>query len=119
MFEIVQSFLRSINEKTHISQLLGKNNCLKIGLVSWDESFILVITEGKLDLLENTKGIKADYEIEGEIEAIRELLVGKEKLRCLAQNGRLKISANFRTTLLLESMFYLTKFQNDLEKINN
>ena len=56
-------------------------------------------------------------EIRGDLNAMKQLLEGKERLRVLEQNGQLSIPAPIRTTLLLESIFYLTKAQENFAKI--
>jgi hypothetical protein len=44
------------------------------------------------------------------------LLEGKEKLRNLLKKEQLKVIAPFRAVLLIESIFYLTKPEEQLTK---
>ena len=65
--------------------------------------------------MSNPKGVKA--EIYGEQEAMQEIISGKEKLRTFMKKGKVQVSAPFRTILLLESLFYLTKMDCTYAKI--
>ncbi|MDP4086354.1 MAG: SCP2 sterol-binding domain-containing protein [Bacillota bacterium] len=109
MIESANAFLRSVNEKAHLLQLFNKINFLKISLVSENENVYFALTNGKIELLNSNIEHVSSYEITGDLQAIIDLLEGKEKLRSLILSGRLETSASFRTTLLLESLFFLAK----------
>jgi hypothetical protein len=55
--------------------------------------------------------------ISGRQKELEELLEGKETLRSLMRKKQLMVSAPFRTILLLESLFYLTKASGRLREI--
>jgi hypothetical protein len=105
MDETVQSFLQIIRERSHVLQLL-KHTELLIILISGGKRIQIAIKDGDIYLEHDPDETVPTYEINGEI---KQLLEGKETLRYLVQKGKLKISAPFRTILLLESIFYLTK----------
>ena len=113
MEKTIKSFLQTINERSHVLQLI-KNTELLVTFVSMEKSIPIAIKNGKIFLSKDTDSTLINYEISGDIE---QLLEGEETLRYLVRKGRLKISAPFRTILLLESMFYLAKANQNLKKI--
>jgi hypothetical protein len=112
MMESVRDFIMTIKKRNHVLQLINTIDYLSIRLVSGDMSLLFAITNGELLMIEDESGEINTCKISGEMEAIKALLEGNEKLRVLLNSGLLKISAPFRTILLLESIFYLTKAEN-------
>jgi hypothetical protein len=108
MDETVHFFLQMIKERSHVLQLIN-NIELLVNLVSGEKRVLIAIKNGEVYLLHDTELIQTNYEISGDI---KKLLEGKETLRSLVRKGQLKISAPFRTILLLESIFYLTRAQD-------
>ncbi|WML45913.1 hypothetical protein [Neobacillus sp. PS3-40] len=109
MMESVQNFIMTIKERNHVLQLINTIDFLSVRLVSGNMSLLLAITNGELLMIEDEDEEINTCKISGEIETIKTLLKGNEKLRILLNRGLLKIYAPFRTILLLESIFYLTK----------
>jgi hypothetical protein len=118
MMESVRDFIMSTKERNHVLQLINTIDFLSIRLVSGNMSLLFAIANGELLMIEDeNEGINT-CKISGEIEAIKALLKGNEKLRILLNRGLLKISAPFRTILLLESIFYLTKAEKKHDENN-
>ena len=109
MIEALNNFLTKVKEQRHILPLI-ENADLRVNINTNQHSIQLVIKNGTIFTLQNQP---AKYEISGDLNAMTQLLEGKKRLRTL----KLSISAPLRTTLLLESLFYLTKAQEDFVKI--
>jgi hypothetical protein len=105
MDETVQSFLQTIKERPHVLQLINHTDLL-LTLVSGNRRVALSVKNGMIYLPQDTDAALANCEISGDIP---QLLEGKETLRNLVRKGKIQIVAPFRTVLLLESLFYLTK----------
>lgn len=104
-----QSFIKNISEKKHIQCLIEKDSCLTVSLHSKSERVAFIIRRGEIELSHDVDPSTCDYEITGEADALRDLLAGNEPLRQLAKKGRIENTPHFRITLLLESLFILTK----------
>jgi hypothetical protein len=110
MIEALQTFLAMIKEQEHLLPLIHNAN-LHVALQTKQETILLAIKNGKISTLPELANQQEKIVISGNINAMEQLLEGKETLRVLASLGQLKVSAPFRTTLLLESIFYLTNPQ--------
>ncbi|WP_223591964.1 hypothetical protein [Neobacillus bataviensis] len=109
MIEALNNFLTKVKVQGHILPLI-ENADLRVNLNTHQQSIQLVIKNGTIFTLQNQP---SKYEISGDINAMTQLLEGKQRLRTL----KLSISAPLRTILLLESLFYLTKAQQEFAKI--
>jgi hypothetical protein len=116
MEEMIQIFLSAIKKRCHVLKLIEKLDGLKIKLVCEGQEESLVFHRGEVFLLVTHNDSAAPYEITGQRNSIYCLLEGEEKLRTLMNNGQLKVKAPFRTILLIESIFYLTKPEERYEK---
>ncbi|HEY2419897.1 MAG TPA: hypothetical protein VGI04_00685 [Neobacillus sp.] len=112
MNEAVQNFIQTINGRDHVLQLLD-NTELHVRLVEGEEGILIALNNGKVYLQQETDSTLPVYEINGDI---KQLLNGTETLRSLVQKGKINITAPFRTILLLESIFYLTKAMENLQE---
>ncbi|MDQ0198887.1 hypothetical protein [Neobacillus ginsengisoli] len=117
MIETIQTFLQTIKERKHVLQLIQSTDKLMIHFISGPKTVPIALINGEFSWLHDTGEKFLACEIEGEGSAIQQLLEGKEKLRFLVKIGRLKVKAPFRTILMLESIFYLTKVGNELDQI--
>jgi hypothetical protein len=109
MKEMMQIFLTAIKKRGHILKLIEKVDELKIKLICEGQEDFLIFQRGEVFLHSDKSVTSYSYEINGQRESIYRLLEGKEKLRILIKDGQLKVKAPFRTILLIESIFYLTK----------
>jgi uncharacterized protein YjiK len=114
MMESVQAFLVKIKEQSHVLQLIKDIDYLTIKLVADGSSISFAIANQNVFILDNEDEEIRTCKIQGKIKDVEDLLKGKEKLRSLEKRGRLQISAPFRTILLIESLFYLTKSENPI-----
>jgi hypothetical protein len=118
MIEAMKTFLLTIKQQEHVVPLLKHLN-LRVNLVCEQQTLQLVIKEREILLLHDEEKTKTTSEIQGNQTAFIQLLEGKERLRVLERNGQITVSAPLRIVLLLESIFYLTKTQDDFLKITN
>jgi hypothetical protein len=117
MKEMIQIFISAIKKRGHVLKLIEKLDGLKIKLVCEGKEEFLVFHRGEAILITDNKEKAAIYEICGQLNSINSLFEGKEKLRNLINNRQLKVKAPLRTILLLESIFYLTRTEAQVEKI--
>jgi hypothetical protein len=117
MDEMIQIFLSAIKKRSHVLKLIEKLDGLKIKLVCEAQENILVFHRGEVVLFVGHNDSAVTCEISGHRGSIYNLLEGKEKLRILINNGQLKVKAPFRTILLFESIFYLTKPEEQYKKL--
>lgn len=117
MEELIQIFISAIKKRGHVLTLIEKLDVLKIKLVCEGKEEFLVFHQGEVILITNQEEKYAIYEICGQLNSIKSLLEGKEKLRNLINNRQLKVKAPLRTILLIESIFYLTRTVQQYEKI--
>lgn len=110
MIEYVQDFIDRINEREHIL-LLIEDVELKISFIIEEKQQMLSIffCHGEVILLNDMNTVYDSVEIYGEQCSFKVLMEGRETLRTLMKTGDLRVSAPFRTLLLLESLFYLGK----------
>lgn len=107
MKELVESFVKNLEQKEHIIELL-KTVKLDLTIGNNRESCSVFINDGMVSMSPTDGGISSiRVEIQGNTEAISSLLDGSLKLREGKIRNQLQIVGSFRQTLLLESMFYL------------
>jgi hypothetical protein len=111
MDEMIQIFLSAIKNRSHVLKLIENLDGLRIKLVCERLENLLVFHRGEVFLLVDNDESTISYVISGQRDSIYSLLEGKEKLRNLINNGQLNVKAPFRTILLIESIFYLTKLE--------
>lgn len=118
MMKAINTFLLAVKEREHIQPLIQYAD-LRVNLLCYQHQPIqLVIKNGEILILHDSENAdQLKNEISGSSEAMKWLLQGKERLRKMERQGELKVTASLRTALLLESIFYLTKAQNDFAKI--
>jgi hypothetical protein len=116
MEEMIQVFLSGIKRQCHVLKLIENLDGLKIKLICENAETILVFHRGEVfKLVENDESSES-YVIRGQRDSVYNLIRGNEKLRTLIHNKKLSLSAPFRTILLIESVFYLTKPEKQFEK---
>jgi hypothetical protein len=111
MEEMIQVFLSAIKKCDHVLKLIENLDGLKIKLVCENAEGLLVFQRGDVFSLVANDESSVTYVISGQQDSINSLLKGHQKLRTLIQNKKLGITAPFRTILLIESIFYLTKLE--------
>lgn len=116
MEEMIQVFLAAIKKHGHVLKMIEKSDGLTIKLVCEGQEDFLVFHRGEVILLVDCKDRAVTCEISGQRDSIYSLLEGKEKFRGLINNGQLQVKAPFRTILLIESIFYLTKSEERYRK---
>ncbi len=116
MEEMIQIFLAAIKKHGHILKLIEKMDGLTIKLVCEGQEDFLVFHRGEVILLVDYDDRAVTCDISGQRDSFYSLLEGKEKLRNLINNGLLNVKAPFRTILLIESIFYLTKPEERYKK---
>jgi hypothetical protein len=118
MIEVLKAFQLAIKQQGHILPLLEHRD-LRVNLVIEQATIQMIIKNREIFILHDSDETQTIAEVRGDLRAMKQLLEGKERLRTLERNGQLTISAPIRTTLLLESIFYLTKPQENFSKITN
>jgi hypothetical protein len=118
MIEALKIFQLAIKQKRHVLPLLEYID-LRVDLVCEQNVFPLNIKDGEIFMLHDCEGTQSTSEIRADLYTMKQLLEGKERLRVLERNGQLTLTAPIRTTLLLESIFYLTKAEENFPKITN
>ena len=111
MIDAVKTFLVKIKDQGHVLPLIHQAD-IQVNLHCDQQIIQLNIKNGGILFLQNLDGQQVKYEISGSPTAMKQLFEGTERLRVLEQQGQLKASTPLRTTLLLESIFFLTKAQN-------
>jgi hypothetical protein len=117
MFDTVQAFIQSINERKHVLTLI-EDTALTIEFRMKDETLSLFLKNGEVFLADEPCDPSNTFKISGEKESVKDLISGRDKFRTLLMKGDLQCSAPFRTTLLLESFFYLGKTEKLLAEIS-
>lgn len=117
MIEMIQSFLQTIKERNDVRQLIKHTDRLMIRFICGQKTIPIALINGEFSWLHDAEEKFHSCEINGDVTTMKRLLEGKEKLRFLIMNGQLKVTASFRTILMLESIFYLTKAREELEQI--
>lgn len=116
MIEALKAVQITIKQQGHVLPLL-EHSRIRVNLVCEQKTNQVIIKDGEFFILHDSEATQTIPEIRGDLKAMKQLLEGKERLRALERNGQLSISAPLRTTLLLESIFYLTKAQEEFAKI--
>jgi len=111
MIEAVKTFLGKIKDQEHVLLLIHQTD-MQVNLHCNQQTIQLIIKNGGIIILQNPEAQPAKNEISGSRTVMKHLLEGTQRLRVLEQQGLLKVSASLRTTLLLESIFFLTKAKN-------
>ena len=118
MIEVLKTFQLAIKEQGHLLPLLEHIDA-KVNLICEQNTYQIIIKDREVFILHDSRETHTRSEIRGDLHAMKQLLTGEVRLRALERNGLLSISAPIRTTLLLESIFYLTKTQENIAKITN
>jgi len=116
MIEAVNTFLVKYKEQGHVHPLIQQAD-LQITLQSENQAIQLAIKNGVILIMQNSPEQQPKYQIIGDHKAMEQLIEGTERLRVLERQGHLEIAAPLRATLLLESLFYLTKAQENFAKV--
>jgi hypothetical protein len=116
MIEALKTFQLAIKQHRHVLPLLEHSH-IRINLICEQNTYQIIIKDREIFILHDSGETQAIPEIRGDRKAMKLLLEGKERLRELERNGQLSISTPLRTTLLLESIFYLTKAQENFANI--
>jgi hypothetical protein len=117
MIEAVQGFMEAVRERSHVRKLIENVDMLNIRIITDNKNSVLAIRHSEVLLLDDHWEKNVTCTICGREESINILLNGREKLRNLIRNGQLEVIASFRSLLLMESMFYLTKRDERVVKI--
>ncbi len=112
MKDTVQLFIDEIKNKPHVQPLITKAN-LSIELITEVERVSMGFFDGAVCMNPNDRVLYKNWQMTGREEGMVALLAGQEKLRSLAEKKVLTIKAPFRTILLLESIFYLAKAEQE------
>ncbi|MDR6121781.1 hypothetical protein QFZ87_001378 [Bacillus sp. SLBN-46] len=116
MIEAIQKFLVKMQQQGHVYPLIHQAE-VHVNLRCEQEVVQLVIKNGAVFILQNPMEQQSAYEISGSEAAMKQLIEGTSRLRVLEQKGEMKVNTSLRIALLLESLFYLTKAQEDFAKI--
>ena len=116
MDEMIQTFISAVKKRGHVLKLIETLDGLTIKLVCEGKEYFIVFHRGEVILLVDYNDRAVTCEISGQRDSVYHLLEGKEIFRALIHNGQLKVKAPFRTILLIESIFYLTKPEEQYKK---
>ncbi|MEH7076348.1 hypothetical protein [Neobacillus drentensis] len=118
MIETLKNFQLTIKQQGHVLPLLERVN-IRLNLVCEQKNIQIIIRNGEVLSIFDSEPADTLPEIRGDLQAMKQLLEGKERLRALERSGQISITASLRTTLLLESIFYLTKAQENFATARN
>jgi hypothetical protein len=116
MDEAVQTFINELKGREDLLQLVT-NTEFQLSFFCGNQIFRMAFQNGDVFLLYEEDELLMNNKISGKQKELEELLEGKETLRSLMRKKQLMVSAPFRTILLLESLFYLTKASGRLREI--
>jgi hypothetical protein len=118
---LLDSFIDHYNDKNHLHDLV-RNHPLKVCMETEKGQFFLIVQNGVASAFEqySMEGQNDVFTISTNYETATRILDGKIKLREAASQQLLTISGSLRTSLLLESVFYLTKqkYDNQIDSEN-
>lgn len=117
MREVFENFLKTIKKREHIKKLTERLERLTIKFVFDLTPIEITFHLGEATLQDENSEKAICCEISGQPDSIIKLIFGEEQLRYLMMSGELKVKASFRTILLLESIFYLTKPEQQQRKL--
>lgn len=121
---LLDPFIESFNHKSHLHDLV-KNKPIPVCIATEKGKYYLVVKNGQARKVDQKLiADQADLvTITAEFFTATELLAGRIKLRRAQAQKLLTISGSLRTSLLLETVFYLTRqklYQTiDSEKLKN
>ncbi|OLS34591.1 hypothetical protein [Bacillus sp. MRMR6] len=118
MKDTLHNFLKTLNERKHVLRLIDHAEKLSVKFCIGEDSIFVAFHRGTAILIDKDLNKLVDCQISGNKKAIQELLEGRDSLRRLYKNGQLKVTASFRTVLLLESIFYLAPEHQQTEIIS-
>jgi phenylacetate-coenzyme A ligase PaaK-like adenylate-forming protein len=107
MNEAIVEFLSNIKERNHVLRLFDKVDSLTVKIVCDQQASLITFQRGEAMLLDANVEEDTTFQISGKPDSILALIRGSERLRILVKQGKLVVRGTFRTTLLLESAFYL------------
>jgi hypothetical protein len=116
MIDGIQKFLVKMQQQEHVYPLIHQAE-VHVNLRCEQQVVQFVIKNGAVFILQNPSEQQIAYEISGSEAAMKQLIEGSSRLRVLEQKGEVKVDTSLRIALLLESLFYLTKAQEEYAKI--
>lgn len=116
MIELVKNFIEKFYEAGHVLSLIQQAD-VRVTIKGELETVQLEIKQGSISILQNHEVPQGNYEIRGNKQAMKQLFEGTSRLRDLERRGQLSIAMPLRITLLLESLFFLTKAQQNFAKV--
>jgi hypothetical protein len=118
--EILELFVQSYNLKYQLSNIF-RFLPMTISLQIATRTYTITFTNESAAFIEGTHHERSPVvEFVGQEMVIRELLLGKQKLRNLISHQELTVKGSFRNILLLESVFYLSNkgFESKIKSEN-
>src|SRR4051794_6820920 len=115
MMELANAFIANFTVQGHVLPLIQHVE-VRVTVQCEQETIHLEIKNGAIKILQ-VNAQPSKYRISGKPNAIKQLFEGTAKLRMLERRGDLKVAATLRTILLLESIFFLTKGQENFAKV--
>lgn len=116
MIELAKTFIEKFNVQENVHSLIQQAD-VRITFQCELEIIQVEIKHGAIRILQNPQVQQVNYEISGNKQAMKQLFEGTDRLRVLERQGQLIVTMPLRITLLLESLFFLTKAQVNFAKV--
>lgn len=114
MLGVLHIFAEEVNTRAHLNSLL--NGVRLSVLIDFDgENAVLAIGSGKLEIQE-VLDQEIDVFMTVKEPVMKELLLGKMKLRMAQKYNQLKLKSTIRNSLLLESLFFLAMSGSNIKE---
>lgn len=114
MLSVLHIFAEEVNTRAHLTSLL--NDIRLSVLIEIDgEGLVLAIDSGRLEIQE-VLDQEIDVFMTVKEPVMKELLLGKMKLRMAQKYNQLKLKSTIRNSLLLESLFFLAMSGSNIKE---
>jgi hypothetical protein len=118
LMELAETFIEKFTAQGHVLPLIQQAE-VRVSIQCEQETIQIDIKNGTIKVSPNHEVQPQPPKnlISGDSSTIKSLFDGTERLRVLERKGHLTVRATLRTTLLLESLFFLTKAHGSFAKV--
>ena len=106
-FDFVESL--KLNMENHkFRHLLFPKDPIRVGIHTADDTYYLVLSQEKVDILQELN-VEENCSIRGDRKLLQGIFNGDIRLQDAKNNQQIQVSSNYRTMLLLESIFWFNR----------
>ncbi|MBM7661461.1 hypothetical protein JOC85_002264 [Bacillus mesophilus] len=107
MKELLEQFASAVLREKHLRPILPSTPIYVCFQLDYELVFIKISTDG-CEIFAKSQG-RTDVWIKGDCETLQFIITGKERIRKLESENRIRLTGKLKDILLAEALFYLSE----------